>query len=932
MSTGFINLLPDGNIAEIFNPSTFISTSVQIPQIEATSITVTSTSQTNGIIDFGTVECNNLTIENTAVFTGPIIPNSNCLATTSYIDTAVTNLIDGSSEQLNTLRELSQALNNDAEFGTNVLNQLSTKANDSLVVHNTGDETIQGNKSFNGSTTLNNITFTGLINDIEPQTFNHLLDVTAPLQGQIDDLNTAVTTLSTNKADLTYVDLQDESLNNAMVILNTNLSNSISTLNTNLTNSINDNVTILDSSINNNVATLNTTITNLNTNLQTQINTKAEQLYVDGIKTVTDAELFNLNTIKANLTYVNTQDELLQNNFNTLQTNTQNELTNLSTEKADKLYVDNVDQLLQTNITTINNNIQAQILTLQSVDASLEDQIADLSSSKANIIYVDTKISDLIGSSPELMNTISEISNALNNDPAFNTTLLNELALKSNITYVDGANTILQSQINTLSTDKANITYVNGVKSDLQTDIGILNTSLSNQVTDLTSYVDLQDTSLQSQITNLSSEKANTLYVDNQLLLKASKTELSSEVGTLQTAINDLISTKGSITYIDSTDANLQSQITTLNNTKATIAYVDQQIASDILYVDTQDTNLQTQITSLNLNKANITYVDNADVNLQTQIDSLGTNKANITYVDTSIANLVGTAPTTLNTLNELALALGSDENFSTTVTNALATKAVDTSVVHLTGAETIAGVKTFSDNVIVPSLNGISNTTIGYLSGVTSSIQTQLSNKIALSSAVSISANQTITGTKTFSANMTVASINNINSTTLGYLDATSSIQSQLDTKAITTETVDLSSVQTITGNKTFNNTNSLSRIVEQLTTTATNAFSYAFDFSTANGILHLSSPPSTNFALAVTNIPTSINATYTLSIIINTTTNKTYINAITINGVSKTLLYNGGSANISISSSSLVVQTITIVMIGSTVSSVISSVSGFN
>ena len=145
MSTGFINLLPDGSISEIFNPSTFVSTSVQIPQIEANSITVTSTSQTNGIIDFGTVECNNLTIENTAVFTGPIIPNSNCLATTSYIDTAVTNLIDGASESLNTLNELSQALNNDSNFASNVITQLGTKANDSLVVHNSGDETINGN-------------------------------------------------------------------------------------------------------------------------------------------------------------------------------------------------------------------------------------------------------------------------------------------------------------------------------------------------------------------------------------------------------------------------------------------------------------------------------------------------------------------------------------------------------------------------------------------------------------------------------------------------------------------------------------------------------------------------------------------------------------------------------------------------------------------
>ena len=45
------------------------------------------------------------------------------------------------------------------------------------------------------------------------------------------------------------------------------------------------------------------------------------------------------------------------------------------------------------------------------------------------------------------------------------------------------------------------------------------------------------------------------------------------------------------------------------------------------------------------------------------------------TYVDTEIANLVDSAPGTLDTLNELAAALGDDPNFATTVTNTLATK-----------------------------------------------------------------------------------------------------------------------------------------------------------------------------------------------------------------------------------------------------------------
>ena len=48
---------------------------------------------------------------------------------------------------------------------------------------------------------------------------------------------------------------------------------------------------------------------------------------------------------------------------------------------------------------------------------------------------------------------------------------------------------------------------------------------------------------------------------------------------------------------------------------------------------------------------------------------------ANTKFVTTAIANLVDSSPSTLNTLNELAAALGDDANFSTTVTNSIATK-----------------------------------------------------------------------------------------------------------------------------------------------------------------------------------------------------------------------------------------------------------------
>jgi hypothetical protein len=63
---------------------------------------------------------------------------------------------------------------------------------------------------------------------------------------------------------------------------------------------------------------------------------------------------------------------------------------------------------------------------------------------------------------------------------------------------------------------------------------------------------------------------------------------------------------------------------------------------------------------------------DNMASNSATHIPSQQSVKA---YVDTEVAGLVSSAPSTLDTLNELAAALGDDANFSTTVTSSIATK-----------------------------------------------------------------------------------------------------------------------------------------------------------------------------------------------------------------------------------------------------------------
>ena len=53
--------------------------------------------------------------------------NSTNVATTAYVTTAISNLIDSSPSALNTLNELAAALNDDASFSTTVNNSIATK-------------------------------------------------------------------------------------------------------------------------------------------------------------------------------------------------------------------------------------------------------------------------------------------------------------------------------------------------------------------------------------------------------------------------------------------------------------------------------------------------------------------------------------------------------------------------------------------------------------------------------------------------------------------------------------------------------------------------------------------------------------------------------------------------------------------------------------
>jgi microcystin-dependent protein len=76
-----------------------------------------------------------------------------------------------------------------------------------------------------------------------------------------------------------------------------------------------------------------------------------------------------------------------------------------------------------------------------------------------------------------------------------------------------------------------------------------------------------------------------------------------------------------------------------------------------------------------NVSSTEISYLNGVSGLIQTQIDGKTTASYVDTAISTSLSGVIDSAPSTLNTLNELAAALGDDPNFATTITELIANK-----------------------------------------------------------------------------------------------------------------------------------------------------------------------------------------------------------------------------------------------------------------
>ena len=132
------------------------------------------------------------------------------------------------------------------------------------------------------------------------------------------------------------------------------------------------------------------------------------------------------------------------------------------------------------------------------------------------------------------------------------------------------------------------------------------------------------------------------------------------------------------------------------------------------------------------------------------KITGLGTPSANTdaatkAYVDTAVANVVASAPGTLDTLDELAAALGDDPNFATTVATSIGAKVAKAGD-SMTGALSMGNNKITSLATPTSSTDAANKSYIDTLFGSTSSAATSASSAATSASSASTSASSALT------------------------------------------------------------------------------------------------------------------------------------------------------------------------------------------
>jgi hypothetical protein len=300
---------------------------------------------------------------------------------------------------------------------------------------------------------------------------------------------------------------------------------------------------------------------------------------------------------------------------------------------------------------------------------------------------IQDAINNLIGGAPGVLDTLNELAAAIGDDENFVTTVTTGLSTKAPIdspTFTGTVSGITKSMVGLLNVD---------------------NTSDANKPVSIATQTALDLKADASAITELSQDAVNSAIIAG--------TGIDKSYDDLNNTITlDIDSTVATKTYADDAVSTHQSDTTNVHGiadtsvlaTATTVATAKSEaITAAGLAADTKVSDAVAALTKSSVGLGNVDNTSDANkpVSIATQsaLQAVGTalsdhesDTTNVhgiadtsllatkTYADnaasTAVAAVIDAAPAALNTLNELASALGDDANYATTITNALALKA----------------------------------------------------------------------------------------------------------------------------------------------------------------------------------------------------------------------------------------------------------------
>ena len=307
---------------------------------------------------------------------------------------------------------------------------------------------------------------------------------------------------------------------------------------------------------------------------------------------------------------------------------------------------------ISADITTAAGNT-ADISTVAGVSANVTT-VAGISADVSTVATNNANVTAVAGNATNI-NTVAGDSTDINTLAPISADITTAAANNANITTVAGIN--------------ANVTTVAGISSDVTavaadaTDIGTVSTNISNVNAVAGNSTNIN--AVAGNATNINTVAADATDIGTVATNIANVNAVGTDIANVNTVASNLadVNSFGETYRIGTTDPTTSLDVGDLffNSTTGVLKVYD-------------GTGWTAGVTAgsgfLALTGGTLTGTLTLDADPTTNLGA-----ATKQYVDTEISGLVDSAPATLDTLNELAAALGDDANFSTTVTNSIATK-----------------------------------------------------------------------------------------------------------------------------------------------------------------------------------------------------------------------------------------------------------------